>query len=184
MTALALPPAAPPTRRNLALVGTIFATAAGTMLMGGLLAAYFGARAAATGVGNEWVDPTSIPNVALAVTYTTLVLSAFTAQWTVSAIKAGDRRQGYLALGVTLMLGAVAGDSAFADHMYAVTVGHLLLTVAAIVLLVVMGFRVVGGQYGPRNTEFVASAAAFWHFVVVAGVVVWWCIWFLEGGPG
>ena len=44
MTALALPPAAPAPRRNVALVGTMFAIAAGLMLMGGLLASYFGAR--------------------------------------------------------------------------------------------------------------------------------------------
>jgi hypothetical protein len=23
----------------------------------------------------------------------------------------------------------------------------------------------------------------FWHVVVAAGVAVWWCVWFLEGGP-
>ena len=199
MTALAaLPPAAPP-RRNVALVGTIFAVAAGAMLVAGLLASYFGARQAAHANDHEWVDPSTIPNVALLVAYTTLLMSSFTAQWAVSAIKVDDRRQGYLALGTTLLLGAgfinalsfswtelgqAAGDGAFADHMYAVTVTHLFLVVAAIVLFVVMAFRVLGGQYGPRNSEFVASAAAFWHFVVLAGVVIWWCIWFLEGGPG
>ena len=196
MTSLALPPAAAPSRRNVALVGTIFAIAAGAMLVGGLLAAYFAARQTAEG---EWVDPAILPNVGLAVTYASLLMSSFTAQWVVSAIKLDDRRQGYIALGVTFLLAAAflnglsfcwgqlglgAGDGGFADHMYAVTVTHLLLVVAAIVLFVVMSFRVIGGQYGPRNSEFVASAAAFWHFVAAAGLAVWWCVWFLEGGPG
>ena len=30
---------------------------------------------------------------------------------------------------------------------------------------------------------FVVAAAAFWHFVVAAGAVVYWCLWFLMGGP-
>ena len=196
---LALPPAAAPPRRNVALVGTIFAIAAGTMLLGGLLATYFLARQTVQDGGNQWVDPTIIPNVGAVVAYSTLLMSSFTAQWAVSAVKAGDRRQGFVALGLTLLLGAAflngltfcwsqlgltAGDNGFADHMYAVTITHAVLMVAAIVLFLVMTFRVLGGQYGPRNSEFVASAAAFWHFVVLAGAVIWWSVWFLEGGPG
>jgi heme/copper-type cytochrome/quinol oxidase subunit 3 len=201
MTALALPPAAPAPRRNVALAGTMFAIAAGIMLMGGLLAAYFGARQVVHHAGGTWLDTTQtpLPNVALAVTYVSLLMSSFTAQWAVSAIKMDDRRQGYVAIGLTLMLaaafvngltfcwgqlGVAAGDGAFADRMYAVTAVHLLLVVVAVVYFVVMAFRVLGGQFGSRNSEFVVSAVAFWHFVVVAGVAVWWCIWFLEGGPG
>ena len=150
--------------------------------------------------GGTWVDTTKItlPNMALAMTYLSLGMSSFTAQWAVSAIKLDERRQAYVAMGLTLVLatafingltfcwdqlGATAGDGAFADHMYAVTAVHLLLVVAAIVFFAVMAFRALGGQFAARNAEFVASAVAFWHFVVVAGVVVWWCIWFLEGGP-
>lgn len=196
---LALPPAAPSPRRNVALVGAAFAIAAGVALVGGLLAVYLGARQDVLDAGGEWVDKATIPNVGMAVAYGTLLLSAFTAQWAVSAIKLDDRRQGYVAVGLTLLLaaaflnalsfgwaqlGAGAGDGGFADHMYAVTVTHALLVVAGIVLIVVMGFRVIGGQFGPRNAEFVVSAAAYWHFVVLAGVAIWWCIWFLEGGPG
>jgi cytochrome c oxidase subunit 3 len=200
MTALALPPAAPAPRRNVALVGTMFAIAAGAMLIGTLLAAYFGARQAVQHTGKPWVPTaTTLPNVALAVTYVSLVMSSFTAQWVVSAIKLDDRRQGYVAIGLTLLLAAAfvngltfcwaqlglgAGDGGFADRMYAVTAVHLLLVVVAIVYFVVMAFRVLGGQFGPRNAELVVSAVAFWHFVVVAGVAVWWCIWFLQGGPG
>lgn len=200
MTALALPPAAPAPRRNVALVGTMFAIAAGAMLMGTLLAAYFGARQAVQHNGGTWVpDTVTLPNVALAVTYVALLMSSFTAQWAVSAIKADDRRQANVAVALTLLLaaafingltfcwgqiGVAAGDGAFADRMYAVTAVHLLLVIAAIVLLVITAFRVIGGQFGPHNAEFVAGAAAFWHFVVLAGVAVWWCLWFLEGGPG
>lgn len=201
MTALALPPAPPAPRRNVALVGTCFAIAAGALLLGGLLAGYFDARQTVRAAGGTWVDTAKVtlPNVALAVSYLSLFMSSATAQWTVAAIRQDDRRQAYVAVGVTLLLaaafvnglswswtqvGATGGDGAFGTYMYAVTVTHLLLVIAAIVLFVVMGFRVLGGQFSSRNAEFVASAAAFWHFVVIAGAVVWWSIWFLEGGPG
>ena len=46
-----------------------------------------------------------------------------------------------------------------------------------------LGERVLGGQFGPANAEFVVSAVAFLHFTVAAGAAVYWCLWFLPGGP-
>jgi hypothetical protein len=62
-------------------------------------------------------------------------------------------------------------------------VTHVLVVVAAHVLFLVLGFRALGGQFSARNREFVDCAAAFWHFAVAAGAVIWATIWFLEGGP-
>jgi heme/copper-type cytochrome/quinol oxidase subunit 3 len=193
-------PAAPPARRGTLLTGTLLAIAAGTMLVGGLLAIYFQARDAVVSGGGTWGLPAKdMPNGALSVTYLALLLSAFTAQWAYSAITVGERRQTYVAVGVTMLLGAafingltfcytqlglVAGNSTYANVVYAVSGTHLFLVIAALALFVVMGFRVLGGQFGPENAEFVTSAVAVWHFVVAAGFAVWWCLWFLTGGPG
>lgn len=195
----ALPPAPERGRRNVMLVGTLFAIAAGTTLIGGLLAGYFSARDLARGAGEAWVpDDVVLPNVALFVGYLTLAMSSFTAQWSVAAIKARDRRGAYVAIALTLVLGLafvnalsfswsqlgmVAGASRFATTVYAVTITHLLVVIAALVALVVVGFRALGGQFSPNDREMVVSAAAFWHFSVAAGLIVWYCIWFLEGGP-
>jgi heme/copper-type cytochrome/quinol oxidase subunit 3 len=81
-------------------------------------------------------------------------------------------------------IGLGADSSPYALHMYSVSVVHTLLVIAAVAMMVVVGFRVFGGSFTPRNSEPVAAAVIFWDFVVVAGVVVWWCLWFLEGGPG
>lgn len=193
-------PAPVPGRRNVLLVGTLVAVAAGTALIGSLLAGYFSARDVAQAANKPWVpEGTTLPNVALFVTYIGLVLSAFTAQWAHYAIKIDDRRQAYLAVASTAGLGLLfvngmsfgwgeiglgAGSSPYATHMYAVSVVHTLIVVAAIVMFVVVGFRVFGGSFSPRNSEPVAAAVIFWHFAVLSGVVVWWCLWFLEGGPG
>jgi cytochrome c oxidase subunit 3 len=194
---LALPPPPAPQRRGQILVATVLAIAAGTVLIGALLGSFLEAQHEA---GSDWLPAgVSLPNVALLVTYATLVMSSFTAQWVVAAIKLDDRRQSMVATGLTLLLGgafgngmtfcwsqlhASAGDGGYGDHMFAVTVTHTLLVVAAMVFLLVMGFRVIGGQFNARNAEFVQAAAAFWHFTVIAGFAVWYVLWFLQGGPG
>lgn len=198
-TLAALPPAPAPGRRHVLLVGTLFLIAAGTVLIGALLAGYFSARDLARAAGEPWPpEEVAIANVPLFVGYLTLLMSSFTAQWAVAAIRGRDRRQMYVAIGITLVLGLAfvnalsfawsqigvgAESSRFATTMFAVTVTHLLVVIAAHVAFVVVGFRALGGQFSPDNREFVVSAAAFWHFSVVAGLVIWFSIWFLEGGP-
>ena len=193
-------PAAAPGRRNVLLVGTILAIAAAAVMLGGVLGDYLHARDATKAAGDPWPpEGTTIPNVALFVSFIGLTLSSFFAQWAVSAIKLDDRRQAYMATSFTIALGLlfingmtfswqrlaqVAGDTPYATHMYAVTVTHVLFVVAAIAMWVVVAFRVYGGAFSPTNREPVVAATVVWHFVVVAGIVVWWTLWFLEGGPG
>ena len=199
MSVAALPAPPLPERRHVMLVGTMLTIAAGVSLFGGLLAAYFATRNATVSAGGTWGPAAGdLPNAALAVTYSSLLLSSFTAQWAVSAIKTNERVQAYVAVGVTLLLGGafingltfcwgqvglVAGKDDFGTYVWAITGVHLFVVIAAMVYFAVMGFRVFGGQFHARNSEFVASAAAFWHFAVFAGGAVWWSVWFLLGGP-
>jgi cytochrome c oxidase subunit 3 len=197
----ALPAAPEPRRPNVMLVGTLLVIAAGTMLTGGLLAAYFSAREIAQAAGEPWPPEEiflAIPNATLFVASLTLLMSSVTVQWAVSALSSRDRRSMYVALGLSLLLGLafvnamsftwsqlgmVAGADAFSTTVYALTVTHLLVVVAAHVALLVVGFRALGGQFSPRNREMVVSVAAFWHFAVAMGLVVWYAVWFLEAGP-
>lgn len=194
-----LPAAPEPPKRPVLVVGTLLVIAAGTVLIGGLLAGYFSARDLAVASEVPWPpEEVILPNVPLFMGYLTLVMSSFTAQWAVHAITGRDRRQMYVAIGLTLMLGLAfvnalsfswsqlgvgAETSAFATTMFAVTVTHLLLVVAAHIAFVVVGFRALGGAFSPDDRQMVLSVAAFWHFCVVAGLVIWYAIWFLEGGP-
>ena len=180
-------------------VATFLVIAAGVMLFAGLLGSYGAARSAAMARGETWLpESVLLPNVPLAVTYLSLAMSSVTAQWSVAAIVAGARSQLYLAVGLTLVLGAAfvngltfvwqrvglgAGDGDFATWVYALTVTHLLVVVAAMVLFVVLGFRALGGQFSPKDRQFVDCAAAFWHFAVAAGAAIWIAVWFLEGKP-
>lgn len=186
-------------RSNLMMVGTFLAIAAGTMLIGALLGAWLAARADALDAGSPWLrEGVEIPNLAVAVTYLTLLMSSFTAQWAVYAAEHDDRKNLYVAIGITLVLGVAfvnglsfvfdslgleAGKTDVATSTYAVTVTHLLLVLAAHVLFVVMAFRALTGQVSSRRRELVASAAAFWHFTVLAGAAVYLVVFFFEGGP-
>lgn len=200
--AIGLEPAPAPEagRRNVLVVGALLACAAGTVLIGAVLGDYLHARDAARAAGQPWPpEGTTLPNVALFVTYIGLTLSGFFAQWALTAIKIDDRRQAYMATAFTIALGLlflngmsfswgrlgqVAGETPFATGMYAVTVTHALIVVAAIAMWVVVAFRVYGGQFSPSNAEPVKAAVIVWHFAVLSGLVIWWAIWFIEGGPG
>ena len=180
-------------------VATFLVIAAGVMLFAGLLGSYGAARSAAMARDELWLpDTVLLPNVAIAVTYLSLAMSSVTAQWSVAAIVAGARTQMYVAIGLTLVLGAAfvngltfvwqrlglgAGDGDFATWMYALTVTHLVVVVAAMVLFVVLGFRALGGQFSAKDRQFVDCAAAFWHFAVAAGAAIWIAVWFMEGKP-
>ena len=180
-------------------VATFLVIVAGVMLFAGLLGSYGAARNEALAAGQEWLpESVLLPNLPIAVTYLALAMSSVTAQWSVAAIVSGARNQMYVAVGLTLVLGAAfingvtfiwqrldlgAVDNAFATWMYALTVTHLVVVVAAMVLFVVLGFRALGGQFSRKDRQFVDCAAAFWHFMVVAGAAVWFSIWFLEGKP-
>lgn len=193
-------PAPVPGRRNVLLVGSLLSCAAGAALIGSLLAGYFSARDVALASNEAWPpEDVALPNVALFVNYIGLLLSGFTAMWALAAIKMDDRRQAYLAFTTTVALGLLfvngmsfcwsrlaleAGSSPYATHVYAVTVVHALIVVAAVAAWVVIGFRVFGGHFSPRSSEPVAAAVVVWHFTVASGLVIWWCLWFLEGGPG
>jgi cytochrome c oxidase subunit 3 len=199
LTTGSTPAATQPERRNLVMVGTFLAIAACTMLIGSLLAAWLASRAAALEAGSPWLrEGIEIPNMAVAVTYLTLAMSSFTAQWAVYAAKHDDRKNLYVAIGVTLVLGLafvnglsfvfdevgmVAGATDVATSTYAVTVTHLLLVLAAHLVFLVLGFRALTGAVSSRNHEQVAAAAAFWHFTVLAGAAVYLVVWFLEGAP-
>ena len=190
---------APDRHPNLMMVGTFLAIAAGTMLVGGLLAGWLAARDIALSAGSPWLrEGVEIPNLAVAVTYLTLLMSSFTAQWAVDAAKRDDRKNLYVAIGTTLVLGLAfvnglsftfdqlgleAGKTDVATHTYAVVVTHLLIVIAAHVLFLVMGFRALTGQVSARRRELVASAAAFWHFAVISGAAVYLVVFFFEGAP-
>ena len=191
-------PAAELTRNRTLLVGTAFAAAASIMVFVGLFGIYIAIRQ-----NNEVLSETPglrgelwFPELAVQIAPGTMMLftalmSGFTMAWAVQAIRNDDRRNAYLALGVTLLLGAaVINQAAFAISDFGIPVDRstaslllytlygafiVFLTVAmAFVLL--MGIRAVAGQFNSRNADGIEAAAIYWYAVVVVYPVLWYLI--------
>lgn len=188
-TFLALPPAAPPARPRAQLVATALAVASSAMAMSGLLAVYLFLRSASGGLTSTWLPVgVVIPETPGAMALATIVLSAFSVQWAVYAIARDDRRNTYVALGLSLLLGVAfinmmafvyqrielpIADTTYAVLFYAITGTQLVMFGAAMVYLGVAAFRALGGAYSSRQPEGVAAAALYWHFTIAAFVAVW-----------
>lgn len=177
------PPAQLPRRREL-LFGTAFATSGVVMLMLTLVAAYTAARNAG---GADWLVENTIPLTQPNMMMAGLAMSVVTMQWAVYSVNNDDRTNTALALGVSLVFGAaflnqsvflftVAGVTAAQPEgtlFYAVTGAHMAMVVAAMVFVVFVAFRALGGQYSSRNPDGVSAAAVFWDAMVAVYAVIW-----------
>jgi cytochrome c oxidase subunit 3 len=192
---LALGRAEPPpiSRPRVLLVGTAFVCAAIAMLFAGLIGIYLVLRTQALADVGTWLPadvlvPLTQPNMMML----TLVLSVFTIQWSVSAIKNDDRPNTYLALAVSLLLAfsfiveegylyslmkwnlAVAAPQA--SLVYAITGAHLAMIISAMVFVILMGFRALAGQFTSRQHDGIAAAALYWHVMVAVYALIWFVI--------
>ncbi|MFM7069348.1 MAG: heme-copper oxidase subunit III, partial [Actinomycetes bacterium] len=181
---LELPAVSAPPRRRELLFGTAFASAGVVMVLITLVGAYLNARGAA---GTNWLANNDVPLTQPNMMMFTLVMSTVTMQWAVWSIDRDDRGHTYLALGVTLLLGAAYVNQASflfsqvqmtmgqleGPYFYAVTGTHLAMVIAAMVFIVLMAFRALGGQFSSRQPDGIGAAAVFWHATVASFVVVW-----------
>jgi len=191
-----LPPAPPPARPRMLFVGTALAVAAGTVLFAALLGAYLAARDAAGGTTAAWVPAeVTFREVATTVAMLTLVSSSVTVQWAVYAMARSDRRNSYLALGLTALFGlAYINSMAYVYRnmglelardeysllVYAITGTHVAVLFGAVVFVGLTAFRTLGGRYSAKDTEGITAAAVFWHFTVVVGVAIWAIVFALK----
>ena len=194
MAALARALPAPPVQRpRVLMIGTAFATAGTLMYFVTLLAVYLERRAEALASGDVWLPegvevPLTQPNVMLF----TLIASAVTIQWAVWAISRDDRLNTYLSLGLTLVFGVAfinmasylytimqfdIGANPQSVLVYAITGGHLVMLVVAMIFTGLMAFRALGGQQSSRQHDGISAAALFWHANVVVFAVIWYAIY-------
>jgi heme/copper-type cytochrome/quinol oxidase subunit 3 len=147
----AAPPPVLPRRREL-LFGTAFATAGVVMAMATLIGVYISTRDAN---GAAWLSVNAIPLTQPNMQLLTIGMSAVTMQWAVWSINRDDRYHTYLALGITLLLGAafvnqttflynqagIVMIQAEGPLFYAVTAGHLAMVAAGMIFMALMGLR-------------------------------------------
>lgn len=192
---LALPSAPAPAARRQLFVGTALVCAAGTTLIGGMLAIWSRFRSVALdGPSGRWVPAhVSIPQVASNIMLLGFVGVGVFAQWAVYAARRDDKRHVGIALGLTGVIGLAivnaqaavysqmrvpiraADDNGYGVMFYALTGTFLVLLIAGIVFSLVTAFRYLGGRTTER--EIVTAHAIYWYFLAAAFAMLWFVVY-------
>lgn len=194
----ALPPAPRPAPRRQLFVATALASAAGTMLIGGMLSVWLKFRAdapvrpsARRGFIKDWMPADVIvPEVAANMMLIAFCVVCVMAQWAVYSAKRNDRSHAGMALGMTFLMGLAAlnaqifiwtqmevgaRDGAFHSMFYAVTGTMAFLVIAGLVYTIVASFRYLGR--GRSDVAIVSASALYWYFITVAFTALWFVVY-------
>lgn len=195
---LALPPAPEPAAKRQVFVGTALAAAAGSMLIGGMLAVWLRFRAAADvrpGDKHAWVkdwlpERLEVPGVAANMLPIVLVVVCVMAQWAVYSARREVRSHTGMAFGTVFLFGLAAVNTqvyifsqmgvtmsehgAYAALFYALTGTLTFLFLSGLVYTAVAAIRYLGGRH---DVETVSSHALYWYFITAATIAVWFVVY-------
>jgi len=186
-------------------LGMILFLASEVMFFAGLFAAYFNVRSLAP----EWPptqpqDFTHVLNIFPLVGPATvlLVLSSFTCQFAVWAIRRGDRTAFIRNIAVTVILGATflvmqltdytllfnegltLDSGTFGSTYYTLTGFHGAHVLAGVIMLSVVLYRGLAGQFSARHHDAVEATSLYWHFVDIVWIALFSTLYLLPGSHG
>jgi cytochrome c oxidase subunit 3 len=182
------------------------------MFFAGLFAAYFSIRASFVDTDglHRW-PPTDFSGLLNPFRLTTesgqlnlilpatiiLVLSSFTCQIGVNAIKRDDRRGFIRAIAVTLTMGVVflliqafdysvlyhegmtMGSGTFGTTYFTLTGFHGAHVFGGVLMLAVVLYRGMAGQFSARHHDMVEAMSLYWHFVDVVWILLFSTLYLL-----
>jgi cytochrome c oxidase subunit 3 len=183
------------TRRGISnpVLGMMLFIASEVMFFSGLFAAYFYVRLTAPHwppLVNEAVyEPFMIhEHLLLPVVLTTiLVTSSVTMQLAHWAIRRGDRTGFLRNTAITLILGIVfligqvydymqlgfgITDTAFGSTFYTLTGFHGAHVLGGVIMLAVVLYRGMAGQFSARHHDAVEATSLYWHFVDIVWILL------------
>ena len=153
------------------------------MLLGALVAALYALRAEAF----VWPPKgASLGTYLPSMVAITMVMSAVSVQWAVWGIRRNDQRTCLVGIGFTLFMAFAIlngqwyelvhlkfdiGAHAYGTFVYVLTGFHMVQVMLGIVLLVAVLVRAVGAEFTADDHDSVTTAAIFWQFANVAGLV-------------
>jgi cytochrome c oxidase subunit III len=169
------------------------------MFFGGLFAAYFSVRAnAATWPPEEFHSTLQIfPLVGPATVL--LILSSFTCQFAVWGIRRDDRTAFLRSMTVTVILGITfllmqatdytalgsegltLSSGTFGTTYYTLTGFHGAHVFGGVIMLSVVLYRGMAGQFSARHHDAVEGASLYWHFVDVVWILLFSLLYLLPG---
>ena len=184
------------------ILGMILFICSEVMFFAGLFAAYFSVRANAptwppsvdeVGPIAEKFNLHAEPFFAAALTLI-LVTSSFTCQLGVWAIRRDDRRGLIRAIGFTVVLGVIfligqaydysqlgfgLSDGTFGTTFYTLTGFHGAHVLGGVVMLSVVLYRAMGGQFSAKHHDAVEATSIYWHFVDVVWIALFSTLYLL-----
>jgi cytochrome c oxidase subunit 3 len=185
------------------------------MFFAGLFAAYFSIRAGYTELVNGSIQhvwpPTEFANLLYALPLTSesgqlnlilpativLVLSSFTCQFGVWAVRRDDHRGFIRAFAVTLVLGTsflllqlydysvlmheglTVGSTTFGTTYYTLTGFHFAHVFGGVLMLGVVLYRGMAGQFSSRHYDMVEATSLYWHFVDIVWILLFSILYLL-----
>jgi cytochrome c oxidase subunit 3 len=126
-----------------------------------------------------------------------LVLSSFTCQWGVWAIRRDDHRRFVRFIAVTLVLGIVflliqaydylvlfnegltMGSGTFGTTYFTLTGFHGAHVFGGVIMLAVVLYRGMAGQFSARHHDMVEATSLYWHFVDVVWIMLFSILYLL-----
>jgi cytochrome c oxidase subunit III len=183
------------------ILGMILFICSEVMFFSGLFAAYFSVRASSpkwppitdNELLNEHFNLHAEPIFALVLTII-LVTSSFTCQFAVWAIRRDDRAGFIRNIGVTLVLGIVfligqafdystlgfgISDTPFGTTFYTLTGFHGAHVFGGAVMLSVVLYRGLAGQFSARHHDAIEATSLYWHFVDVVWIALFSTLYIL-----
>jgi cytochrome c oxidase subunit III len=182
------------------ILGMILFIASEVMFFAGLFAAYFSVRMSSAHwpplVNEQEVEAFQVHNEILLPGILTfiLVMSSVTMQMAVWGIRRGDRTAFLRATTVTLVLGVTflvgqlidyahlgfgITDTAFGSTFYTLTGFHGAHVLGGAIMLAVVLYRGLGGQFSARHHDAVEATSLYWHFVDVVWIVLFSTLYLL-----
>ncbi|MFP5342696.1 MAG: heme-copper oxidase subunit III [Candidatus Limnocylindria bacterium] len=185
------------------ILGMILFITSEVMFFAGLFAAYFSVRANAT----VWppIDPLTDEPFHLAIlplvgpATVLLILSSFTCQFAVWAIRRGDRTAFLRNIGVTFAIGVVflimqaidyallgsegitLSTGTFGTTYFTLTGFHGAHVLAGVIMLGVVLYRGMAGQFSAKHHDAVEATSLYWHFVDVVWILLFSLLYLLPG---
>ena len=193
------------------ILGMLLFICSEVMFFSGLFAAYFNVRAtsprwppivtggtddaskAAAAALTEHFNLHAEPLYALGLTVI-LVVSSFTCQFAVWAIRRGDRT-GFIrnmsftvVLGIVFLIGQVydystigfgLSDGTFGTTFYTLTGFHGAHVFGGVIMLSVILYRGLVGQFSAQHHDAVEAASLYWHFVDVVWIALFSTLYIL-----
>ncbi|HET7180926.1 MAG TPA: heme-copper oxidase subunit III [Candidatus Limnocylindrales bacterium] len=176
------------------ILGMILFITSEVMFFSGLFAAYFATRAANSGNGVAW-PPKELGHVLdplgpILIATILLITSSFTCQFAVWSIRKGDRKGFIRNISITFVLGIIflgmqvfdytllfgegmtLGSGPFGTTYFTLTGFHGAHVFGGVLMLGVILYRGMSGQFSSKHHDAVEAVSLYWHFVDVVWILL------------